>query len=128
MSRSFIQLGDVLTLIAPAGGVTAGTGAMVGNQFVIAQTTAIATATFDGYATGVCSHAKAASQAWTAGQVVYWDDTLKIFSNVATVGFFGQGGVFIAVEAVAGGAGDTTGKVRLTGSPAFALSATYVNR
>ena len=128
MSRSFIQPGDVLTLIAPAGGVTAGTGVLVGSQFTIAKTTAVATAVFDGDAVGVHSHAKAASQAWTAGQVVYWDDTNKIFSNVATVGFFGQGGVFIAVEAVAGGAGDTTGKVRLTGNPAFALSATYVNR
>jgi predicted RecA/RadA family phage recombinase len=120
MSRSYIAAGDVLNL--------AGTGAMVGNQFVIPQTTAAQTVAFDGYVTGVHSHAKAASQAWTAGQVVYWDDTLKIFSSTATVGFFGQGGVFIAVEAVAGGAGDTTGKVRLSGSPAFALSATYVNR
>jgi predicted RecA/RadA family phage recombinase len=128
MSRSFIGPGDVLNLIAPTGGVTAGTGVMVGSQFVIAQTTAAQTLPFDGYVTGVHSHAKAASQAWTAGQVVYWDDTNKIFSNAATVGFFGQGGVFIAVEAVAGGSTDTIGKVRLTGDPAFALSATYVNR
>jgi predicted RecA/RadA family phage recombinase len=128
MSRSFIQPGDVLTLIAPAAGTTAGTGVLIGNQFVVPQNTTTVGLPFDGYATGVVSHAKAASQAWTAGQVVYWDDTLKIFSSTATVGFFGQGGVFIAVEAVAGGAGDTTGKVRLSGSPAFALSATYVNR
>ncbi len=127
MSRSYIQPGDVLTLIAPAN-LTAGTGVLVGSQFSIPQETVLSGASFDGYITGVHSHAKAASQAWTAGQVVYWDDTNKLFSNVATVGFFGQGGVFIAVEAVAGGAGDTTGKVRLTGSPAFALSATYVNR
>jgi predicted RecA/RadA family phage recombinase len=128
MSRSFIQAGDVLTLIAPTGGVTAGTGVMIGSQFAIPQVTVAQTLPFDGYVTGVCSHAKAASQAWTAGQVVYWDDTNKIFSNAVTVGFFGQGGVFIAVEAVAGGATDTVGKVRLTGGPAFALSATYVNR
>lgn len=128
MSRSYIQPGDVLELIAPTGGVVAGTGVMIGNQFTIPQTTVAQTLPFNGYITGVHSHAKAASQAWTAGQVVYWDDTNKVFSNVATVGFFGQGGVFIAVEAVAGGAGDTTGKVRMTGDPAFALSATYVNR
>jgi predicted RecA/RadA family phage recombinase len=127
MSRSYIQPGDVLTLVAPAN-LTAGTGCLVGSQFAIPQETVLSGASFDGYITGVHSHAKAASQAWTAGQVVYWDDGNKVFSNVATVGFFGQGGVFIAVEAVAGGAGDTTGKVRLSGDPAFALSATYVNR
>lgn len=127
MSRSYIQPGDVLTLVAPAN-VTAGTGVLVGNQFSIPQETVSSGATFDGYVTGVHSHAKAGTQAWTAGQVVYWDDTNKVFSNAATVGFYGQGGVFIAVEAVAGGAGDTIGKVRLTGDPAFALSATYVNR
>lgn len=129
MSRSYIQPGDVLNaLIAPTGGVVAGTGVMIGNLFTIPQTTAAQTLPFDGYVTGVHSHAKAASQAWTVGQVVYWDDTLKIFSSTATVGFYGQGGVFIAVEAVGSGAGETTGKVRLSGDPAFALSATYVNR
>jgi predicted RecA/RadA family phage recombinase len=128
MSRSFIERGDVLPLIAPSGGVTAGTGVMIGSQFVIPQVTAAQTLPFDGYATGVHSHAKAASQAWTAGQVVYWDDTNKVFSTSATVGFFGQGGVFIAVEAVGSGSTETIGKVRLSGSPAFALSATYVNR
>jgi predicted RecA/RadA family phage recombinase len=127
MSRSYIQKGDVLTLIAPAN-LTAGTGVLVGSQFCIPQETVLSAAVFDGYITGVCSHAKIGTQAWTAGQVVYWDDTNKWFSNVATVGFFGQGGVFIAVEAVDAGAGSTTGKVRMTGAPAFALSATYVNR
>ena len=128
MSRSFIQPGDVLPLIAPTGGVTAGTGVMIGSQFVIPRDTVAQTVAFNGDAVGVHSHAKAASQAWTAGLVVYWDDTNKVFSSTATVGFFGQGGVFVAVEAVAGGSTDTIGKVRLTGSPAFALSATYVNR
>lgn len=128
MSRSFIQPGDVLSLVAPTGGVTAGTGVLIGSQFVIPRTTAAQTVAFDGDVEGVHSHAKAASQAWTAGLVVYWDDTNKVFSSTATVGFFGQGGVFVAVEAVAGGSTDTIGKVRLSGSPAFALSATYVNR
>jgi predicted RecA/RadA family phage recombinase len=128
MSRSYIQPGDVLNaLVAPAN-LTAGTGVLIGAQFCIPQETVLSTATFDGYITGVHSHAKVGSQAWTVGQAVYWDDTNKWFSSTATVGFYGQGGIFIAVEAVGSGAGETTGKVRLSGNPAFALSATYVNR
>lgn len=127
MSRNFKNRGDVLTLTAPAN-LTAGTGCLVGNQFVIPQETVLSGATFDGYATGIHSHTKVGTQAWTVGQVVYWDDTNKWFSSTATVGFYGQGGVFIAMSATGAGAGETTADVRLTGNPAFALSATYVNR
>lgn len=125
MSRSFIQPGNVMTFTAPTGGVVAGTGVMIGNQLVIPRETVAQTLPFSGDVVGVHSHAKAASQAWTEGQALYWDNTNKVFSNVATVGFFRAG---IAAEAVAGGAGDTTGKVRLTGEVTFAVSATYVQR
>ncbi len=128
MANNFLQPGDTLKLIAPTGGTTKGVGFLSGSIFAIALDTVAQTLPVEGMAVGVWSHAKTASQAWTAGQVVYWDDTNKVFSNVATVGFYGQGGVFVAVEAVGGGAGDTIGKVRLVGSPVFPLSATYVNR
>lgn len=125
MATNYIQPGDTMEYTAPAGGVTKGVGVMIGAQLVIAIDTAAAGAAFRGKAVGVWSHAKAASQAWTEGQAVYWDNTNKVFSNVATVGFFRAG---TAAAAVAGGAGDTTGLVRLSGEPTFAVSATYVQR
>lgn len=129
MSRSYIQPGDVLNaLVAPGGGVTAGTGVLISNQFVIPQTTAAATFTFDGYVTGVHSHAKIGSQAWAVGDVVYWDDTNKWFTKTATAGFYGAGGVFTAMVATGAGAGETTGVVRLSGNPVFTVSAAYVAR
>lgn len=122
---NYIQPGDVMEFTAPGGGTTKGVGVIIGALLVIATETIAAGSKFRGHVAGVFSHAKAASQAWTEGQAVYWDNTNKIFSNVATVGFFRAG---IAAEAVAGGAGDTTGKVRLTGEVTFAVSATYVQR
>ncbi len=120
MSRSFIQSGDVLTFTAPTGGVVAGTGVMIGNQLVIPRTTAAQTLPFDGDVTGVHSHAKTASQAWAEGQAVYWDNTNKVFTTVAT----GNTRAGIAVEAVGSGAGETTGKVRLNGAALASTSAT----
>ena len=49
------------------------------------------------------------TQAWTVGARVYWDDTNKRCTTVAT----DNTPVGVAVEAVASGAGDTIGRVRL---------------
>lgn len=121
MSRAFVAIGDVMTFTAPGGGVTAGTGVLIGKLLVIPQTTAAATASFDGYVNGVVSHAKADTQAWTEGQVVYWDDSAKVFTTVSA----GNTRAGVAVVAVGAGAGLTTGIVRLNGigGPKFFMSA-----
>ncbi len=125
MATSYIQPGEVLDFTAPTGGVIKGVGVVIGAHVVIPLDTVAQTLPFRGMVTGVHSVAKAPSQAWTEGQAIYYDTTNSRFSNVATVGFFRCGS---AVEAVAGGAGDTIGKVRLTGEVTFAVSATYVQR
>lgn len=51
---------------------------------------------------------KIGSQAWTVGALVYWDDANKRCTTVATANLLI--GVAAAVE---GGAGNTTGLVRL---------------
>ena len=58
---------------------------------------------------GVFDITKVGSQAWTVGAKVYWDDTNKRCTTVATDNTL----IGVAVEAVAGGAGDTIGRVRL---------------
>ncbi len=111
MGTSYIQPGDILKFTAPTGGVTKGVPVLIGATVVIPNDTVAQTLPFMGHVTGVHSAPKAASQAWAEGVVVYLDNTAHVFTTVSTsntrAGF--------AVEAVAGGAGDTTGKVRLNG-------------
>ena len=58
---------------------------------------------------GVFDITKVGSQAWTVGAKVYWDDTNKRCTTVATDNTL----IGVAVEAVASGASDTIGRVRL---------------
>jgi predicted RecA/RadA family phage recombinase len=111
MGTSYQQPGEVLEFTAPTGGVTKGGGVLVGNLILIALDTVAQTLQFRGMAVGVHLVDKAASQAWAEGAIVYWDDTAKVFTTVSTANF--RAGV--AVEAVAAGAGDIIGKVRLNG-------------
>ena len=62
--------------------------------------------------TGVVEIAKAGTQAWSVGAKVYWDDTNKQATNVAT----GNTLIGVAVLPVGGTAGETTGRVRLNAS------------
>ncbi|MFC7703670.1 capsid cement protein [Plastorhodobacter daqingensis] len=55
---------------------------------------------------------KIGSQAWAVGATVYWDDTNKRCTTVATDNTL----IGVATEAVASGAGDTIGRVRLNAS------------
>ena len=55
---------------------------------------------------------KIGSQAWNVGAKLCWGDTIKRCMTVATDNTL----IGVAVKAVAGGAGDTFGRVRLNGS------------
>ena len=58
---------------------------------------------------GVFKVTKAASQAWTQGALVYWDDTNKNFTTTSS----GNTLAGFAFEPVGSGAGETTGYVKL---------------
>jgi predicted RecA/RadA family phage recombinase len=92
--------------------VTSGDGLLVGSIFGVAAGDAASGATVEAALTGVFDLTKIGSQAWTVGAKVYWDDTNKRCTTVATDNTL----IGVAVEAVAGGAGDTIGRVRLNGS------------
>ena len=62
--------------------------------------------------TGVFDITKIGSQAWTVVAKIYWDDTNKRTTNAATSNTL----IGVAIEAVAGGAGDTIGRLRLNGA------------
>ena len=53
-----------------------------------------------------------ASQAWTAGAKIYWDNTAKRATNVAS----GNTLIGVAVLAVGSGADELGGRVRLNGA------------
>lgn len=111
--KVFENRGDIIELIAPAGGVVSGVPVEIGQMLVIPEVTAAATVTFAAAIRGVFTGlAKIGSQAWTQGQNIYWDDGNSRFTTVAAASL--RAGV--AIDAVASGAGDTTtGSVYLDG-------------
>jgi len=107
--KTYSKDGAVLELTAPTGGVTSGTGVKIGDGFVFATVTALATEKFNGQRLGVVTHAKVSAQAWTEGQQINWDDTAKLMTTVTTANFR----VGYAAEAAANPT--ATGKVVLSG-------------
>ena len=92
--------------------MTSGDGVLVGSIFGIASADAAWNDPVEAALTGVFDLTKVGSQAWTVGAKVYWDDTNKRTTSVATSNTL----IGVATEAVAGGAGDTIGRVRLNAS------------
>lgn len=109
--RNYIQPGHAIALLAPYE-VVSGDGLLVGSIFGVASHDAASGAEVEAQLTGVLDLAKAASQAWTAGARVYWDNTARRVTNVAS----GNTPVGVAVLAVGGGADETVGRVRLNGA------------
>lgn len=111
MAGNFKQPGDVVTLAAPYDRTT-GQGAQVGSLFGVAMYTVLEAATGEFRTTGIFELTKVGSQAWTVGANVYWDNSNKRCTTTSTDGML----IGVATEAVADGAGDTTGTVRLNGT------------
>lgn len=110
MARNYIQPGDTMSFTAPYD-VAAGGGMKVGQLFAVAQDAALNGETVQGMIVGVHELAKADAQEWTEHALVYWNDTTKVCTTVAT------GNLLIgsAAEPVANTPGLVTGKVRLNG-------------
>ena len=109
--KNFVSSGSTLKITASAA-ISSGDGVLTGSIFGVA-TGDIANGA-DGIVnlTGVYDLPKTGSQAWSVGDKVYWDDTNKVCTTTAT----GNTLIGAAVLAVAGGASDTTGRVRLNGT------------
>ena len=109
--KNFVQPGNTVTLTAPYA-VASGDGLLVGSIFGIATGTAALGEPVETALVGVFDITKIGSQAWTVGAKIYWDDTNKRTTSVANSNTL----IGAATEAVAGGAGDTIGRVRLNGA------------
>jgi predicted RecA/RadA family phage recombinase len=108
--KNFIQNGNMISITAPAGGVTSGQGVIAGNIFGIAAATAAEGESVEIATTGVYDLPKAPSAVIAFGARVSWDDTGKQVVLPDT----GMYPVGTAVLAAAGN-GVTTVRVRLDG-------------
>lgn len=109
--KNYVQPGNTITLTVPYA-VVSGEGLLVGSIFGIAAGNAASGEPVETALVGVFDLTKIGSQAWIVGARVYWDDTNKRCTTVSTDNTL----IGVAVEAVASGAGDTVGRVRLNAS------------
>ncbi len=112
MAKNSTQDGRIMTLTAPSGGVVSGTMYLIGALLVVAQISADAGSLFTGDTKGVHELPKTTGQAWTEGQILYWDDTTKKLTSTA-----GSNEV-AGCAAAAAGSSATTGFCRLNGTVA----------
>lgn len=109
--KSYVQPGNTSTLNAPYA-VASGDGLLVGSIFGVAAGAAALGETVEAALVGVFDLKKVASQAWSVGDKVYWDNTNKEATKTTPSNTL----IGVATEAVAGGAGDVIGRVRLNAS------------
>lgn len=111
--KTFLQTDENLTFTAPAGGVTVDVPVLIGSLLIIPAVTAAAGDSFAGLVEGVFTDMpKTAGNAWTEGQLLYWDSAAGSFDTAQSATARRVG-----VAMLAAAAADTTGTVRLTGSP-----------
>lgn len=107
--NNYLQPGDILTLTAPAGGVTSGVGYLIGNIFGVAGNTVAAAAEFPLQVTGVFTLPKVSTEVWVEGDKVYWDVANARCTIVE------DGSVLVGVAVAAAANPSTTGEVSLNG-------------
>jgi predicted RecA/RadA family phage recombinase len=107
--RNFVQPGNIIPLIAPYD-VPSGGGLKVGSIFGVASTTVTSGSEVEVAVEGVYDLQKISTNTFTAGAVVYWDDTVKKVTSTAT------SNLKIGVAMGAAGNGATTMRVRLHGA------------
>ena len=107
--KNFIQDGRTITLAAPYT-VSSGGGLLVGSIFGVASNDATSGADVEARTEGVFSLAKTSAQAWTVGQLIYWDDTNKVATSVLT------GNKLIGTAVAVASNPSSTGLVRLNGA------------
>lgn len=110
MATNFIQDGDVLDYTA-AGTITSGTPFLMGTKLAVPLKSGESGDILPIKMTGVFLFTKAtgASTNWAAGGAVYWDDTAKKVTGVAS------GNTLIGYGIEVAGTADATGKVKLNG-------------
>lgn len=106
--KNQIARGEVMNLPAPTGGTVAGTPYLIGVILGIAAMTVLVGVVTPFHLVGAYElMPKTTGEAWTAGDLLYWDNTAKKFTTTATSNK--KAGVAYADAA----SGDATGSVNL---------------
>jgi predicted RecA/RadA family phage recombinase len=82
--KNFVETGDNPSVVAPSGGTTAGLTYKIGSLIGVAASTVAAGAQVVLARKGVFDLVKVASQAWSQGDLLYWDDTAKNWTKTST--------------------------------------------
>jgi len=107
--KNFIQDGNVLTLVAPSGGVVSGQPYLVGSIVAVACVTAAETVEFEGALCGVYEFTKVTADAPAQGAKAY------LIAGSTEVGVTATGNKLIGTFIQAQINGDTTCVIRLNG-------------
>ncbi|MCF7700547.1 DUF2190 family protein [Loktanella sp. M215] len=106
--KNYVYSGEKIDLPAPVTAVS-GAAMLIGAMFGVCQNAAAVGEDLVLITQGAFDLPKLAAQAWTVGQKVYWDDTAKLVTSVAT----GNSLIGVAIE-IAANPSDI-GRVRLNG-------------
>lgn len=110
--KDYAQPGETVEVTAPYA-VNSGDGALVGSLFGIATHNAANAALVNLFVgPGIVWMKKTSAQAWTAGALIYWDNTAKEATNTSAAGVNKLIGVAIGAAANP----TANGQVRLNGS------------
>lgn len=83
--QNYVKEGNVLSVIAPSGGVTSGVGVLIGTHlFGVSTVTAAQNAEAEIIVEGVVNIAKTSALAIAVGDAVYWDNTNKVVNKTGT--------------------------------------------
>ncbi len=107
--KNYIQEGEILEVVTPSGGYTAGVLYFQGSLFGVAALTTASGEYNQLNTEGVFELTKAASQAWAIGDPIHWDIANALASTDPTVG----PRVGSAANVVDNAVGSTLGYVRL---------------
>lgn len=107
--RNYIQAGNTVTVAAPYA-LASGAGALVGTLFGVASGAADNGAEVELVTRGVFELPKLSAQAWTVGAIIYWDNTNKWCTTVASTNVAIGKALAVAANPTA------TGIVRLSGA------------
>lgn len=107
--KNYLGVGDTVDLPAPTGGVISGVAYLIGALLAVANVTAAQGTVVAFSRKGMFTLPKATGQTWTAGALLYWDNTAKNFTTTASTNT--RAGIALADAAT----GDTSGKVLLAG-------------
>ncbi len=108
--NNFSQDGDVMTVTMPYARTTGGLGVLVGNLFGVTVKAYENATTGEIKTRGVFYLTKLSAQAWTVGQLVYWDDTNKRCTTVSS------GNELIGCATAVAANPSSSGYVRLNGT------------